>query len=97
MQTDISYGQIHIDLDPTDISLFERFSSESRGLSKEVNISKRAVLAETHYVPNDSSLPSSNDCIAIPLEASLPAKFPYGPSGSTMSRVKPRRLNSVSE
>lgn len=23
--------------------------------------------------------PTSKDCLAIPLEASLPAKFPYGP------------------
>lgn len=57
MQTDISNGKIFMYLNYTYISLFERFSSESRGLSKDVNISKAANnLGVKRYVPNDRKL-----------------------------------------
>ena len=36
-----------------------------------------------------SNAPSSNDCLAIPREASLPAKFAYIPSWTGVSWVPP--------
>jgi len=43
-----------------------------------VSISERQSLAWNH--PVGLSEPSSNDCLAIPREASLPAKLAYIPS-----------------
>ena len=64
----------------TYISSEVRSSSLSRGWSVGVSISVRASIQCCPSQAIRSHAPMSNDCFAIPRDASLPAKFPYMPS-----------------
>jgi hypothetical protein len=82
----------------TDISSGWRSSSLSSGWSTGVSISGRSeqVVRKNEIMV---ALPMSNDCFAMPLEASRPAKFPYIPSGASLTlhlaREGQRRTGTV--
>jgi hypothetical protein len=62
------------------ISLGFRSSSLSSGWSTGVSMSITRREGRLHRNDCRRYAPRSNDCLAIPREASLPAKFPYIPS-----------------
>lgn len=72
------------------ISPASRFSNLSIGLSTSVSISANISQCYIHEM-SGMNPPTSNDCLAMPREASRPAKLPYIPSSSTFYSWKHRR------
>src|SRR5258706_1614549 len=72
------------------ISLASRSFNLSIGLSTSVSISAQTAQC---YIPEIYRVnsPTSNDCFAMPREASRPAKLPYIPSSSLFISRKHRR------